>query len=274
MANKSGVVLVRDHPHYFTKNVLIKRQLIFAGHYNKEKTKNNFRQSSQPKTGYEKLFTSGTIILPVVIFISTLIISQRRKKPKKLRIMKINTRIYETDNKLYKSNEEHLKDIRDKFSVKRAIKNIIQCHHFNYQGKNVGYIEFKNKDKEFYKQQLTIFPEDKWVSIEIDDSKATIVPRFGSGTAEPRWVLKFAEKANFKESTDEFRFKVKDKDRVGHVDYRDTRMIIDIEEENLNDYPAFKLGLWGHRLYLECPNKQSFVEFFNTLKWVRNTLLI
>ncbi|CAG8464800.1 7888_t:CDS:2, partial [Cetraspora pellucida] len=48
--------------------------------------------------------------------------------------------------------------------------------------------------------------------------------------------------ANFKESTDEFRFKVKDKDRVGHIDYRDTRMIIDIEEENLNDYPAFKLG--------------------------------
>ncbi|KLL05352.1 MAG: hypothetical protein MRERV_2c104 [Mycoplasmataceae bacterium RV_VA103A] len=179
--------------------------------------------------------------------------------------MKINTRIYETNNKLYKNHEEFMEDFRNK-EDKRRIKNIIQCHHFNYQGKNIGYIEFKNEDKEFYKQQLTIFPEDKWVSIEIDDSKTRIIPREGSGTAEPKWVLKFTEKANFKESTDEFRFKVKDKDRVGHIDYRDTRMIIDIEEENLNDYPAFKLGLWGHRLYLECPNKQSFAEFFNYIK--------
>lgn len=80
--------------------------------------------------------------------------------------MKINTRIYKTDNKVYKSDESLKKDLSEGFTDKRTIKNIIQCHSFKYQGNNIGYLEFEKEDKEYYEQQLKTFGMEKTAEIK------------------------------------------------------------------------------------------------------------
>ncbi|CAG8759938.1 6496_t:CDS:2, partial [Racocetra persica] len=101
--------------------------------------------------------------------------------------------------------------------------------------KNINFIEFENKEKEYYQQQLQNFPKNK---------------------------------ANFRDAAnEEFRFKIKEKSRVGHIDYRDTRMLLypygyqnannKHKYENLNDYvqPYFDEFIFDH------PDKESFTEF-------------
>ncbi|CAG8551669.1 3335_t:CDS:2 [Cetraspora pellucida] len=80
-------------------------------------------------------------------------------------------------------------------------------------------------------------------------------------------VNKKAEVVDFANAGDgEFRFKIKEKSRVGHIDYRDTRMLLypygyqnannKHKYENLNDYvqPYFDEFIFDH------PDKESFIE--------------
>jgi hypothetical protein len=82
--------------------------------------------------------------------------------------LKINALIKkESKNKFYKNTGSH-----EKLKEKNRIRNLFQCSGFIYQGKYISHIEFEDKDKDFYEQQIQSFSSE-FVKENKSDGTAT-----------------------------------------------------------------------------------------------------
>jgi hypothetical protein len=76
-------------------------------------------------------------------------------------------------------------------------------------------------------------------------------------------ILKFAGRANFRESNDKMRFKAKNKGRAGHPEFKNARMLINIDtKEQLNDYTTPYIS----QFTVDYPDKKSLDEAFDYIK--------